>query len=197
MQLNSQCFSSHHFTWALKVTLSPLPSGEGLSRVKMWYKHDKFPVGLARQGSLVVHLWNKLLIRVLKPPVWCWIACDMWGCSFNGDSSAYQLLQTWSMLLLLRLRWSLCSCNVIQKIRNQAPADLHVTGSLCGVYSPSCILPPSTAKSTGTCGKKWHLWLCWENSLKYRIGPISLCLPVLQWDNLTWLWPSCQGAETD
>lgn len=134
-------------------------------------------MGLARQGSLDVHLWNKLLIKVLKPPVWCCVACDMWGCTFSADSSAYQLLQTWSMFLLLHLHGSLRSCNVIQKIRNQAPADLYVTSCLCGVYSPSCILPSSTAKSTGTCGKKWNP--CNEKSPS-NIGldpSASVCLP--------------------
>lgn len=153
MQLTSQCFSSHLFTWALKVTASPSPVAEGLSRIQRGHKYEKLPVGLARQGSLVVHLWNKLLIKVLKPPVWCWVACDMWGCSFNADSSAYQFLQTWSVFLLPHLHWSLCSCNVIQKIRNPAPADLHVTGCLRGVHSPSCILTPSAAKST---------WIWWQ-----------------------------------
>lgn len=177
MQLTSHCSSSHLSIWALKVTPSPSSSAGGVIRVQREHKYEKILVGHVRQGSLVVHPWNKLLIKVLKPAVWCWVACDMWGCSFNADSSAYQFLQTWSVFLLLRLHWSLCSCNVIQKIRNPAPADLHVTSCLCGVYSPSCILTPSTARSTGICGKIWHFGCNEKNPSNIGLDPsTSVCL---------------------
>lgn len=177
MQLTSQCFSSHLFAWALEVTESftfSRRTKQGPKGTQMW----KASCGACKARQFGCPSLEQTADQ--SPKASSMVLCCMWhvGVYFQwADSSAYQLLQTWSMFLLLQLHGSLCSCNVIQKIRNQAPADLYVTGCLCGVYSPSCILLSSTAKSTGTCGKKWNL--CnGKNPWNIGLDPsASVCLP--------------------